>query len=188
MKPRFFLFVFVSLVTIQSFARLSLMSSVFYAAESSTTATTTSAGRQYYSFDGFANFDSKGQFLGGFHVHQISMTDTATSTTTYSSLDMGPSIMWVPDKKGNFSVYAAYNVSAKGSYQAGGATTTSEWTGTSILGSIGVQPEVGKSIRVGVLLNYYSASYSREIVSESATTVSYSRSWIFPSLVVSWRD
>jgi hypothetical protein len=81
-----------------------------------------------------------------------------------------------------FSFSVAYNLLSKATFSDG--STTESWTGTSYWLQWGVVPEVREGLHVGVTLNYYSASYTKKVVSAVESSAANSKTWIFPMLVV----
>lgn len=147
---------------------------------------TSANSKSFYSLSFLANLDNKKQFYAGFHVGQVSVTETSGSTTTaFSSLDMGPFIAYMFDQKGSFSLTIGYNVTATGTYNDG--TNLANWSGTSILTSFGVMPSFGENFYLGFKINYYSVSYSKEVVSTTASDISYTRALIYPTFGMAWR-
>lgn len=140
----------------------------------------------YYNLDVFANLDNNYTFYAGFHVHQLATTSDVTGATdnSFSTLDMGPMLMYVIDQKRIFTMTANFNVIAKATNDG---SQTANWSGTSMLLSLGVTPEIKDGWYAGFRLNYYSASYSDQTVGSAASTVSHSRTMIFPTFVLSYR-
>lgn len=150
-------------------------------------ASSASSSRSYYNFDMYGNLDNNNKYFLGFHVHQMGWSSSQGNADEeqFSTMDMGPSFMWVIDEKQRFDVYFAYNVSAKATYNDG--TDEASLKGTSFLASIGFQPEIKEPWRIGFRLNYYSATFTERRVDGDATDVSYTRTWMYPSIVFSYR-
>lgn len=157
----------------------------FFSSDTFTTSSDSTDARTYFSLDLIASLDNKQRFYAGFHVHQLSINTETEEKSEYSTLDMGPMLMWVIDQKKNFSLTVGYNVTAQATLNNGDAT--SDLTGTSLMASVGIMPEVADDLYLGVRINYYNATYSRETIDGATEDVSYSRSIIFPTFVISWR-
>lgn len=169
-------------------AKAGLYASVdgLYLSDSFTTATSASYSRTNYGFDLMVNVDQNHYWYTGFHANQFAAQDSQSSTTTQlSSLDMGPFVKWVVDRRRVMVVGAGFNVISKGTYSTGSAN--SELTGTSLLGSLEIAPEVSENWHIGVKFSYYSIGYTKSTSTSSASDISYSRNLIFPSLVISFR-
>lgn len=157
-----------------------------YLTDSFSTASTADHSRTYYALDLIANLDNKNTYYAGFHVHQYAFSDTmGTTKSTLSSLDMGPFLKWVIDRKHTYALSLGYNILASGSYNNG--SSTSDLTGTSILASFDITPEVSENLFIGVKFNYYAISYNKSVTTSTSSDVSYTRNVIFPSLSISWR-
>lgn len=156
-----------------------------YFSDSFTTSTTATNSKTYYGLNIIANLDTKERFYGGFHVSQMSFSDTGTTTTTMSSLDMGPMLTWVLSQKNTLSLELGVNVTASGQYVHG--STTETITGMSYYTSLGVMPEFAENWYVGFRLYYYSLTYSKSVVTTTSSDVSYSRALIFPTFSIAWR-
>ncbi len=170
------------------FAYYGLDLNTFYFSDSFNNGTTNAANKMIWSAALLLDTSKSKRLYVGWNIVSASATDSGSTTTTFSSTDMGPKILWVPSKNGNLTVEASYNLIVKGAYSSGGAATASQWSGSSIYASLGYLPEISESLYAGVKLNYYSVAYSKEIVSTTITDVSYSRRWIFPSICLQWRD
>ncbi len=119
---------------------------------------------------------------GGWNYMGLSQSDTVTNTTTtYSTVDTGPSIKYFFGKGDVFSLSATYNFTSKASYQSGTASSQ-DWTGTSYLIAFGMNPEVTEGLHIGVTLNYYAAAYTKKVISSTESSTSNSKSMVFPAL------
>jgi len=177
-----FVFLLISFVEFSAQAGLYGEFDGTYLSDTFTTTTSTASSRTYYGLNIIANLDSKERFYGGFHVSQMSFSDT---TTTMSSLDMGPMLVWVLSQKNTLSLELGVNVTASGQYVHG--STTEALTGMSYYASMGVMPEIFEDWYVGFRLYYYSMAYSKSVVLTTSTDVSYTRAFIFPTFSISWR-
>ena len=157
-----------------------------YTTDAFTTTTNADHSRTYIALDLIANIDNNYKYYAGFHVHQYAFTDTmGTTKSSLSSLDMGPFLKWVIDRKRTFALSLGYNILATGSYNNG--SQNAELSGTSILASFDITPEVSENLYIGVKFNYLAMSYAKSVVGSASSDVSYSRTVIFPSLSISWR-
>lgn len=175
-------------VSVRASAALFADLSGLYITDSFTTATSATNSKMYYSLDIFANLDTKKRWMAGFHVDQISFTESPTSATTYTltSLNMGLMGLVLLNRTGSMSLSGGYNLVANGTYSVTGESGRT-LTGTSIWAAYAVMPEVSENLFVGVKLLYYQVSYSKSTVTTTATDVSYSRTFIAPILGLQYR-
>lgn len=152
-----------------------------YLSDSLVTPTNRTSSQMYYGLG--ALLDLKKNLWVGWNYSGFSQSQTVSTTTTFTSTDMGLGIKWQVGRSKLYNIGAAYNFLAKGVYSDG--TTTENWEGTSFLLSFGVAPEVSERLFLGVSLNYYSATYTKKIVSSVESSASNSKSWIFPMFSIS---
>jgi len=150
--------------------------------------TTDSANTQYfYNIDALFNLDGRARWNVGWSVFGISQTSSVdTTTTAYSSMDMGPALRWNIDRSGIFSMTLAYGYLAKGTYSATGGTDE-KWEGTSTFAQFATQIPMNDKFFIGVSLNYYGANYSQKTVSSVESTNDATKTWIFPMISMTWR-
>lgn len=121
----------------------------------------------------------------GWSYAMYSTTDAATTSTTISASDMGPKFTWFMDKKEFWSLSLTYNLIGSATYSAGSSDT---WRGTSIKADIGWGPPLGDNSFLGIKINYYSATYTENLTGgTSYAQVSYARSFMYPSVFISYR-
>jgi hypothetical protein len=161
----------------------------FYLSDSSSVSSASSASSKLtYGLTLGVNIDKKGAWLVGWNYEALSLSDTASSsTTTYATTQMGPKFYVFFDKDRSWFLSAAYNISTKATY-ASGAASSQDWTGTAIAASFGYQGEVGSGAYMGLRLNYNAGSYSESAVGGTYSTISNSRTVIYPSvgLMIAW--
>jgi hypothetical protein len=154
----------------------------YYYSETVNTGSAATKGRMLVDVSlGFA-VDKDGKYQVGWNYSTHSSTDTATTTTTYVSTQMGPRFIWFFTKAKTMNLGVSYNLVTKGTYTPDGGTSEI-WNGTGLKADIGYNFAVGESTFLGLRLNYSSASYTSKLVgatdySESANLVSY----IYPSI------
>lgn len=132
------------------------------------------------------NADKKARHVIGLNLNSVSTTDSIAGTeTTFASSDLGIRYMFYMDKGLSWPIALTYNIQSTGTFNDG---TEATWRGTSLLGSFGYIPEIEEGQHMGIYLNYYAGSYSERIVGTSTyTTVSYTKTMIYPSIVYSFR-
>jgi hypothetical protein len=159
---------------------------MFYASQALTISSAESGSKMF--IDGCALIDvSKKPLVSvGWNYGMMSTSDSTTSTTTLSTSDMGPRVVWVFDRQGAWSLGLTYNLIATASYSGGSGTDT--WRGTTLKADIGWSPQLSEDTYLGIRLNYYSANYTEELAGgTSYSQVSYARSFIYPSVFLSYR-
>ena len=88
------------------------------------------------------------------------------------------------DKSKNWSVGLAYYIVTTGSYSSGGGSSET-WKGTALHADFGYNLPLDDRLFFSVRYNYSSATYSERLVdSTTYSTVSYSKTYIYPSLAV----
>jgi hypothetical protein len=185
MKILSFLFVFLSFAP--CFAGIYGEVNGYYNTDTFVTSSTSSSSKTFYGLDIYANLETKHYLFAGFHVDQVGITDNnGTTTSTFSSQNMGPMFLWLIDKRKIYSLALGYDLVAKGTYDSG--SSNSKLSGTGIFATFAAMPEVAENFYIGIKLNYYSLSYSKSEVGSASSDVSYSRSLIFPSISFAWRN
>lgn len=150
-----------------------------YLSDAFATPTSQSSSSYFYNVGVLFNLNKK--TWGGWNYSGISSSLTSTTTTTFTSLDTGPYLKWQYGKGEMFSLSFAYNLLSQATFSDG--TTDETWTGTSMWLQWGIAPEVSEGVHVGASLNYFSASYSKKVVSTVESSASNSKTWIFPMLM-----
>lgn len=187
MKQILFFFTFCILASSAS-AEMMIDFGFAYSSDSLHKTTDTTNANTFYNVDLLFNLDNRRAFNVGWMVYGISQTSAASSTTTtYSSMDMGPAIRWNIDRSGIFSTTLAYGYLARGTYGATGATDE-KWEGTSYFAQMAAQIPLSERFYMGVSLNYYGASYSQKTVSNVESSNDSTKTWIFPMFSLTWKQ
>jgi hypothetical protein len=154
----------------------------FFFNDTLTIGTTNSTSRMI--FEGAIGFavDRKKRYNVGWNYSMHSATDKTTTTAKYTASQMGPRLLWILDKKGNWSAGFGYYLVSKAKYDDGQGNAP-EWKGSAFKVDAGYNYEISENFFAGIRLNYSSASYSEQLVqSTTYSNVSYKRSMIYPSL------
>lgn len=122
---------------------------------------------------------------GGWSYLGVSHSDTIPgSSTSYASMDTGPTLKWFFGKNELCSLSGTFNVVSRATYSTGSAAQE-KWEGMSYLVSFGLMPEVGEGFHIGASLNYYSANYTKKIVNNTESSTTNSKTWMFPTINLS---
>ncbi len=158
--------------------------------DSFTNATTSTGSRTYFSGDFLFSVSSNAHdahLYVGLHANQLLIDDrTATTTSQLNGTDMGAVVSWIFDLQKVYSVSAGYNFLSTATYNT--STTASTYTGAGYHANFSYAPEIGKDWHLGFRLQYHAAQYTRSTTSTTAADVSYSRTFVFPSVFLAWRN
>lgn len=151
-----------------------------YFSDGLATESTTSSTKYFYNLG--VMFSLKKKVWGGWNYSGFSYNESGTTTTTLSSQDTGPVVKWQFGKADLYSFSAAYNILSRAIYSSG--SSDESWQGTSIWVQFGITPEVKEGLHVGAALNYYAASYNKKTVNSTESSASNSRTWIYPTIMM----
>lgn len=186
-KFTFFASVFlVLLFSVQSRAGGFLELNAFYFSDAATVSTTNT--RTEMLFDGCLGFDvdKSGMYQVGWNYSSHSVSDASTTTTTYASAQMGPKFVFYLNKERSWALAGAYNLITTATYSTGGGSASEKWRGTSMNIEFGYGLPLSEAMRLGLRLIYSAASYTEVVTPSSLTTVSYSRTLIYPAIHMSF--
>ncbi len=148
---------------------------------------TSTLASTYMTADGAVNLNlnKKGTLTIGWAYTMINDVATASSTATFTTADMGPRFGWFLNKEKTWGLGLAYNIISNATYDGSG--TAVKWRGTSLKTDFGYAPEISENMYCGFRINYYSGSWIEQLVGSSTySTVSYTRTWMYPSLYFRW--
>lgn len=154
----------------------------FYTSETMNTGSTETKSRMFIEAClGFA-IDKDSRYMLGWNYGVFNTTNTATTTTTYSSTQMGPRFTWFFNKSKSWSLGVAYNIVTTANYDSG-TGSSAKWTGTAIKADLGYNFALTESWLLGVRLNYSSATYVSQLVgSTTYSTTSNTALFMYPSI------
>jgi hypothetical protein len=159
---------------------------LFYTSDSLTNASSSTYGKTFYDFVAALNIDHKGAYQIGWSYGSYSSTETtAGATTTYAATQMGPKIIFSLNKDHNWLLGLTYNILSSASFQAGAAPAET-WRGTAYAADIGYHQLITESLMMGLRLNYSASTYTEKLIGTAYSTVSYTRSFIYPSFAISF--
>lgn len=143
-------------------------------------AVTTVANTAYYVAL-YGSLDTKDSFFIGPYYLGSGFSSAGSTTTTYSSADLGVALKWYIDRNHFFGLTVGYAYNTKGTYVPASGTSEA-WGGTSLVGKISVEPEIGKSKNLGISILYYSATYTSKTIGTATTTVANANTYLVPAL------
>jgi hypothetical protein len=159
----------------------------FYFTDNFTDSSTSSSAFTAADFALNLNLNKKGTVAVGWAYTLISSSTSAgSSNTAFAAGDMGPRFLLFFDKDRTWELGVTYNLLANATYSSGGGSEM-KWRGTSIKADFGWAPAISDSAFFGFRFNYYSASWTEQLIGSSTySTVAYTRAWIYPSLYFRW--
>ena len=181
MKKVFALLLTLSFLSLTAKAGVLLNLGGTYLTDAVTSSASTDSSKYGYNFN--ALFSINKTLWGGWSYSGFSSSETKASVTTLiTGQDTGPTFLWQFGRNKNFSTGLTYNLISRANFSNG--TTTEAWEGTSYVVQVGANPELKENFRMGVSLNYYSASYTKKTVSNVQSSASYSRTWLYPAISI----
>ena len=156
----------------------------FFLTDSLETTATTSRTSIFYDIALMLDLNKKGTVSLGWSYDSVSISDEATSTTDFDLTEMGPKFNYYFDKGRVWGTGVVYNLISNATYNPG---TAQKWRGGSYKIDFFYTPPITDELYIGVKLNYYVATYTEAVSSTTLTTISYTKSIIYPSLTISYR-
>lgn len=137
-------------------------------------------------FGGGIYFQASKKWWIGWNVFSASFASTMENDkVNYSSTEMGPSFKYEWGSDQIYFFKGTYNLNIESTATIG--SSAEKIQGSSYLVGFGVQPQINDSVRLGISFNYYSGSHAKKVVNNVQSTVSYSNSWIYPSINLSFQ-
>ncbi len=156
----------------------------FYFSEAESAGSSTSGTRTFLEGTVGFRIDKGGQYLVGWGIASHSTSAAATATATYTSLQMGPRFLWMIDKSKSWSVGFAYYIVTTASYNDG-VSAAETWKGTSIHADGGYNLPIGDDVFFGIRFNYSASTFTERLIgSTTYSSVSYTKTYMYPSLAV----
>lgn len=137
----------------------------------------------YSQFAGYISVDSKKRLFVGWDYLLVNHTVAGSTNTVFATTDMGPAVMYMPSSKRPIVLGAAFHIQSQAAFQS---TSTVAWNGTGYVVSVAYAPDFNSKLNIGVALNYWSASYTRETTASGTTSINYGRNMLIPSLKIIW--
>ncbi len=180
----FFLFI-VCLCSSKASAGIVDLNLLYYSDTLSTT-TNSSSAKTFYDFClGFSVYKNDSILIGWNYGSYATSSTANSSTTTYSSTQMGPKFLFFLNHDHNWRLGLAYNLISKAAYQ-NGASPSETWKGTAYAIDVGYQFQISDSLLFGARLNYSLSNYNEKLIGTTYTTDTSTETFIYPSLAVSY--
>jgi hypothetical protein len=182
---RRFIILFFFFIAVDAHAGM-LDLNLFYTSDSLTNGSSSTYGKTFYDFVAALNIDHKGAYQIGWSYGSYASTETvAGSTTTYTATQMGPKVIFSLNKDHNWLLGLTYNILSNASFQAG-SSPSETWRGTAYAADIGYHQLITESLMMGLRLNYSASTYTEKLIGTAYSTVSYTRTFIYPSFAISF--
>ena len=119
----------------------------------------------------------------GWSYSSLSVTSEFVSDKNrFEAQDTGFMLRYKFDRKGIFSSYLVYNISAKAQQSDG--SSQEDLSGYSYMVGFTVTPALSEKLFVGLQMNYLDARYNKKVINGVEESASYSHNWFFPSLLL----
>lgn len=139
-----------------------------------------------YAFNLAFTINQKKTLYLGWGLYNVASKDEVNQQkSNYSTQDMGPSLRYEFGRGALYFLNFIYGIRATTTYDSGG--TAEQWLGTNYLLQLGVAPEVAEGFHVSFAFNYFNGSAAKKLVSDVQTSVSYSKSFITPTVGINYK-
>jgi hypothetical protein len=177
------LFAVISLLTPRAEAFIEI--NLFYDSDALSTPSSASDTKTYYEACLGFGIDSKGRYLVGWDYSSFSKTDSGTTSSTYTSTQMGPRFIFMFGKDKQWSLGVGYYLVTTGDYNA--SNTDKQLTGTAFKVDAGYNFPMTDDFMLGIRLNYSAATYTSQLVGGSYSGISDTVNLIYPSVyAIAW--
>ena len=152
-----------------------------------TSTTSASSSKALYSFDIQFSINQKKSLYVGWSIYNVTTADEVNNEqSNYATQDMGPSVRYEFGRSGLYYLNFIYGIRTQTTYDSGG--TSEDWLGTNYLVQVGVNPQISDSFFVSFAFNFFNGAAITKVVSSAQTDVSYSKTFITPTvgLVYKW--
>ena len=183
-----FVFLFCVLSSVNLWA-LSIDANLFYFSDSIESTSSNAFTDTFYDVAVTINLEKRGRFFTGWSYGSLTSDRGDSGIASITITDMGPVFGWHMNRDNNWVLVAVYNLISTADFTEASSGTSEEWRGSSYKVSVGYKGYVVEEMfQAGLYLNYYGSTFS-ESVSNSTTlsNVSYSKSSIYPSILLSYR-
>lgn len=178
MKKLFLTFTF--LLSGQAQAGLLDLSAFYFSDSFVNTASTATYSRM--------NFDlclavqmSKSTFIGWNYV-SLSATDNPGTAETLAVTQMGLKFFYFFGRGDLWRLGLAYNLVTTGTY----SPTSAIWKGTGLAADFGTSMPLTETVNFSLRLNYVSSTFKDQFIDQAYTSISTTRTQIYPSIGLSW--
>lgn len=186
MKKRLILLLFSAFFALPAKAGVLLDFDFSNLSDSITSASTSSQTKTYYSGGLYVNVDSKERYYLGASIVGASSSDELNSgTTSFSTLDYVLGFKWFMNKGRTFIASGGYGISSTATYSDPTLSASERWTGNSMMFKLTAAPQI-KDWNIGLSLVMYQGTFVERNVNNTTSAVSYTKTFVFPCLGVSW--
>lgn len=181
-----FIFCFLSSVNLWA---LSVDANLFYFSDSLESTSENTSTDTFYDVAVTINLDKRGRFFTGWSYGSLTSDRGDSGVPSITITDMGPIFGWHINRDNNWVLVAVYNLISTADFTEASSATNEEWRGSSYKVSFGYKGYVVEEMfQAGLYLNYYGSSFSESVSSGTTlSNVSYSKSAIYPSILLSYR-
>lgn len=153
--------------------------------DTTVTGSSASQTKTYYGGGIYVPVDGRDRFyLGASLISASSSDDSGSGVTAFSTSDYILGFRWFADKSRTFIVSGGYGIQANATYQAAGGSGES-WRGNSYLVKLTAAPEI-RNWNVGLSLIFYQGNFVERVANNAVSTISYTKTFVFPCLGVSY--
>lgn len=125
-------------------------------------------------------------YIGWDTAYTSSQPTTAAGSQTITNIKLGPCFGLFLNTSHSLTMSASYYVYSKASYAATGATGAS-WFGGGYQAQLGYAPMISENLFMGIRLIYDASTFSTSTSSSTVTSVSYTKTNIFPAFAMTLR-
>ncbi len=179
MKTACLVVITLLLFTPVSHAKLLLDVGAGYFSDSVTTSSSDTSKKLVYNFSALLSISKN--FWGGWgYMNMSSDRSQGATDVQLAGYSMGPAFKYQFGRSRTHSISAVYNLINNATYTTN--TSTEEWSGSGYSFQFAAMPEVRENLFVGFTINYHSVNYSKKVVGSTESSVSYTRTWLYPTL------
>jgi hypothetical protein len=162
-------------------ATVSLDGNAFYFTDTYSTSSSSTYSRLFWDAALSINLTKKGGTMIGWAYASSTFTDNANGQSqTVVASGMGPKLTFYLDKENLWSFSFTYLLLLTGTDSSQSGVS---YEGTGMKAEFGYVTPISDTIFLGAKINYFSASFSKQITNQtSLSQVSYGRTAIYPSV------
>lgn len=175
---------FTLLLPHRGFAAVVDIGAVYYSDTFANGTSTSTYTRAFYDIFIATALTREGNLLIGWDYSALAATDNPGTAETLSVSKMGPKLLWYIGRAKLFRLGVAYNLVTTGAYSQG--TTSYTWKGSAISSDIGTNVFLTDSVSFSLRINYVLATFVDQFVGSTYSQVSVKRTYMYPSIGLSY--